>query len=67
MLEMVPTKDPLDKTVLQALRFLLTLQRVMLDRLKVQTEVTTLLTMLEAKVAAQDLRVADQGEMVAMQ
>ena len=67
MLEMVPTKDPLDKTVLQALRFLLTLQRVMLDKLKVQTEVTTLLTMLEAKVAEQDLQVADQEEMAEMQ
>mgnify|MGYP004103776259 CR=1 FL=1 len=51
MLEMVLIKDLLDKTVLQALLFLLTLQRVMVDKLKVQTEVTTLLTMLEAKVA----------------
>ena len=67
MLEMVPTKDLLDKTVLQALRFLLTLQRVMLDKLKVQTEVTTLLTMLEVKVAEQDLQVADQEEMAEMQ
>jgi hypothetical protein len=67
MLEMVPTKDPLDKTVLQALRFLSTPQRVTLDKLKVQTEVTTLLTMLEAKVAEQDLQVADQEEMAEMQ
>ena len=67
MLEMVPTKDPLDKTVLQALRFLSTPQRVTLDKLKVQTEVTTLLTMLEAKVVEQDLQVADQEEMAEMQ
>ena len=67
MLEMVPTKDPLDKTVLQALRFLSTPQRVTLDKLKVQTEVTTLLTMLEAKVAEQDLQVADQEELAEMQ
>ena len=67
MLEMVPTKDPLDKTVLQALRFLSTPQRVTLDKLKVQTEVTTLLTMLEAKVAERDLQVADQEEMAEMQ
>jgi hypothetical protein len=67
MLEMVPTKDPLDKTVLQALRFLSTPQRVMLDKLKVQTEVTTLLTMLEAKVAEQDLQEVDQEETEALQ
>ena len=67
MLEMVLIKDLLDKTVLQALLFLLTLQRVMVDKLKVQTEVTTLLTMLEAKVAEQDLQVTDQEEMAEMQ